>query len=245
MKKPLIIAHRGASAYAPENTLAAFSKAIEQGADGIELDVHLTKDGQVAVIHDGTVNRTSNEKGRIMDMTLAEAKEFDFGSWFSKEYKDEKIPSLNEVLELLKDWDGILNVELKSSAFELYKGMEKKVLDLLKFYSFLDQTIISSFNHYSLVDLKKIEPAAKVCPLYVAGLYEPWRYASMIQAFAIHPAFHAVVPEIVQGCREHGIKVNTYTVNHPDHIKAMINANVDGIITDVPDVAKKIRDDES
>jgi hypothetical protein len=120
MPKPLIIAHRGASAYAPENTLAAFKKAIDLGADGIELDVHLSKDGEVVVIHDRTIDRTSNGKGQVAEMSLKELKALDFGSWFSDEYQKESIPLLREVLELLKDWNGLLNIELKQNGLERY-----------------------------------------------------------------------------------------------------------------------------
>src|SRR5690554_2404438 len=114
MKKPVIYAHRGASAYAPENTGAAFRKALDMKADGIELDVHLSKDGHVVVIHDEKVDRTSNGKGLIRDLKLDELKSLDFGAWFSSEFAGEPIMTLDEVLSLLDGWDGILNIELKS-----------------------------------------------------------------------------------------------------------------------------------
>lgn len=245
MNKTKIIAHRGASAYAPENTMAAFRKALDMKADGIELDVHLTKDNHIVVIHDLKVDRTSNGSGMIIDMTLEELKQLDFGSWFSEEFAGEKIPTLEEVLELLKGWDGLLNIELKIVKPGLYEGLEKKVVDMVKSYNMLDNTIISSFNHYSLANVKKIEPNMKIGLLYSAGIYEPWNYAASLNADAIHPNYLSIVPEIVEGCHAHNIQVNPYTVDLPEHIAYMLKAKVDGIITNVPDIAIQIRDQDS
>jgi len=235
----LIIAHRGASKQAPENTMAAFRRALELGADGIELDVHLTSDGYLAVIHDEMLDRTSNGKGLVRDRTLAELKELDFGSWFSKDFSGERIPELNEVLRLLSDWDGLLNIEIKNGPV-FYPGIEKAVADAVRKYKRLNRTIISSFNHYSLVDIRKYEPGIKTAPLYMAGIYQPWEYARSIGASAIHPLFYNIVPEVMLGCKQNNIMVNPFTVDQPEHIKAMAAAGVDGIITDVPDIALKI-----
>lgn len=242
MKKIKIIAHRGASAYAPENTMAAFRKAIDMEAEGIELDVHLTKDGHVVVIHDEKEDRTSNGSGMISDMTLEEVKQLDFGSWFSDEFAGEKIPTLEEVLELLKGWSGLLNIELKILKAGMYEGLEQKVVDLVKSYDMLENTIISSFNHYSLATVKKIEPRMKIGLLYSSGIYEPWNYAATLNADAIHPHYFSIVPELVEICHAHNIQVNPYTIDDPEHILYMLKAKVDGIITNVPDVAKKLRD---
>ncbi len=235
----MIIAHRGASKQAPENTMAAFRRALELGADGIELDVHLTSDGYLAVIHDEMLDRTSNGKGLVRDRTLAELKELDFGSWFSKDFSGERIPELNEVLRLLSDWDGLLNIEIKNGPV-FYPGIEKAVADAVRKYKRLNRTIISSFNHYSLVDIRKYEPGIKTAPLYMAGIYQPWEYARSIGASAIHPLFYNIVPEVMLGCKQNNIMVNPFTVDQPEHIKAMAAAGVDGIITDVPDIALKI-----
>lgn len=239
MKKPVVIAHRGASAYAPENTMSAFKKALDMGAGGIELDVHLSKDGRIVVIHDERIDRTSNGKGMVRDFTLDELKNLDFGSWFSQEYAGERIPLLEEVLELLNGWDGLLNIEIKSGIV-LYPGIENKLVELVKKYHMDSKVIYSSFNHYSLAELKRIDPEAKIGLLYGEGLIDPWEYALRVGAYAIHPVFYAVVPDIVKGCRENGIAVNTFTVDHPEHILRMAEAGVDGIITNVPDIALKI-----
>lgn len=239
MNIPLIIAHRGASGQAPENTMAAFRRALELGADGIELDVHMSADGRLVVIHDETVDRTSNGKGLVRDKTLAELKALDFGSWFSEEYRGEKILELEDVLELISGWDGLLNIEVKNGPV-FYPGIEKAVADALRKYDRTERTIISSFNHYSLVEIRKIDPGIRTAPLYMAGLYKPWDYARSMGASAIHPLFYNIVPEVVRGCKENDIMINPFTVDRPEHIKAVAEAGVDGIITNVPDVALKI-----
>jgi glycerophosphoryl diester phosphodiesterase len=239
MKKPIVYAHRGASKYAPENTEAAFRMALEMNAGGIEIDVHLSSDGCIAVSHDERVNRTSNGTGFIKDMTMEELKRLDFGSWFSKEFAGERIMTLEELLELLKDWDGILNIELKSGII-LYEGLERKVIDLLHRYDRVDRTIISSFNHYSLRTVKELEPGLKTGILYSAGLVEPWDYARKVGAEAVHPQFYSMVPQIIQGCRQHGIIMNPWTVDQPESIQTLALAGVDGIITNVPDVALQV-----
>ena len=236
MKKPVIYAHRGASAYAPENTGAAFRKALDMKADGIELDVHLSKDGHVVVIHDEKVDRTSNGKGLIRDLKLDELKSLDFGAWFSSEFAGEPIMTLDEVLSLLDGWDGILNIELKS-AYVLYDNIEQKVIDLLRQHKRIEKCIISSFNHYSLLEIKKLEPALKIGLLYSAGLVDPWKYAKMVGAEAIHPFFSSAQAPVVKGCNDNGIIINPWTIDQPEIIKALTQFGVDGIITNVPDVA--------
>ncbi len=126
MKYTKILAHRGASAYAPENTMAAFKKAIEMNADGIELDVHLSKDGYIVIIHDERVDRTTDGKGEVKDFSLDELKKLDAGSWFSDEYKGEKIPTLEELLSLIKNTEIYLNIEIKAG-YRVYPDIEEKL----------------------------------------------------------------------------------------------------------------------
>lgn len=235
----MIIAHRGASRQAPENTMPAFIKALELGAGGLELDVHLSSDGRLVVIHDEQVDRTSNGTGFVKDMSFSELKELDFGSWFSARYKDARIPGLEEVLKLIDKWDGILNIEIKNGPV-FYPGIERAVVDAIDKYKLAGRTIISSFNHYSLAEIRKINPGIKTAPLYMAGLFEPWDYARRLGAYAIHPLFYNIVPEVMNGCKLNNIKVNPFTVDRPEHIRAMAAAGVDGIITNVPDIALKV-----
>lgn len=237
--KPIIIAHRGASKLAPENTMAAFKKALQLGAGGIELDVHLSSDGCLMVTHDEQLERTSNGHGLLKTKTFAELRELDFGSWFSPEFKDAKIPELKEVFELISGWDGLLNIEIKNGPV-FYPGIEQAVADTLEKFGRVQHTIISSFNHYSLVEIRRINPRIRTAPLYMAGLFEPWEYAKRLGACAIHPLFYNIVPEVMLGCKRNGIMVNPYTIDQPDYIKAMAAAGVDGIITNVPDIALKV-----
>lgn len=242
MNSPIIIAHRGASAYAPENTMSAFEKALEMGVGGIELDVHLTKDGHIVVIHDEKVDRTSNGSGWVKDMTLDELKQLDFGSWFDKKFKDQRIPTLEQVMELLSGWDGLLNIEIKSDVV-IYQGIEQKLIDLVEKYNMVSKVIMASFNHYCLLEVQRISPEMKIGLLYVAGLITPWEYAQKLKADALHPLHYSVTPEMIENCKEYGIEVNPYTVNEPEHIKKVALAGVDGIITDVPDIASQILGD--
>ncbi|HHZ13949.1 MAG: glycerophosphodiester phosphodiesterase [Caldicoprobacterales bacterium] len=236
----LIIAHRGASGYAPENTMAAFEKALEMGAEGIELDVHLTADGEIVVIHDHTIDRTSDGKGVVGALTLEEIRKYDFGAWFDPKFKGQRIPTLGEVFELLEDWDGLLNIEVKSGPI-LYPGIEEKLVDMVKSWNFRGRIIFSSFNHYSLRDIKALDPSMEIGLLYMAGLVEPWKYAKDLNAQALHPLYYNVVPELVAGCKENGIKLNPFTIDEEKEMEMIMRAGVDGIITDYPDRALNVR----
>jgi len=240
MSKTKIIAHRGASGYAPENTIAAFKKAIEMKADGIELDVHLTKDGRLAVVHDEKLGRTSNGKGLIMDYTFEELRMLDFGSWYSPEYENERIPALEEVMELTEGWHGILNIEIKAVPRLFKNGIEDNVISIIKNYNRESNVIVSSFNHDILARIKNKAPEIKVGILYSHVLASPWKYAVDIGAYAIHPEFKTVTAETVACCHKYNIAVNCWTVNNPDDIKLMASMNVDNIITNYPDIARNL-----
>jgi len=239
MNKPLIIAHRGASAYAPENTLSAFKKAVQMGADGIELDVQLSKDGHVVVIHDTRVNRTSNGNGRVRSLTLKQLKSLDFGSWFSDEFKDETICTLEEVFDYLKDWKGLINVEIKREWFQFTK-IEKKVAELIAKFDRQNNTIVSSFSTYSLIMMKIINKDIKTGILYATSSRNSVTYARIIRVNAIHPWYQNVSLDLMNSANENNIKINTYTVDNPDSIKKLAVIGVGGIITNVPDVALKV-----
>ncbi|MFT9497801.1 glycerophosphodiester phosphodiesterase [Anaerosolibacter sp.] len=236
MERPHIFAHRGASGYAPENTMAAFRKALEMGADGIELDVHLSKDGHLIVCHDETLQRTTDGMGWIKDLTLEEIRKYDGGSWFGEGFQGEKVPVLEEVLNLIQPTKVLLNVEIKNGIV-IYPGIERRVINLIRRYALEERTIISSFYHHSLVESKKIDPLIKTGVLYVAGWVEPWEYARKLQADALHPAYHNIDAAFVEGCKTHGIEINTYTVNEETDMKRLAGIGVTGIITNYPDKA--------
>ena len=240
--KTMIQAHRGASAYCPENTLEAFSKAIEQGADGIELDVHLTKDGEIVVAHDARIERVSDGTGYINDLTLKELKSLNFGK-LSTDGLVCRIPTMAEVFSLIKPSGLMVNIEMKTTE-RLYLELPEKLIALTEEYSMREYVLYSSFNHYSLQQIKKIDPKAKIGLLYQLGMVDPWVYADYVGAYAIHPHYYviAALPETVERCHENGIKVNVWPVSETEAIDLMLNCGVDGIISNKPDMAKACRD---
>lgn len=234
-----ILAHRGASGVAPENTMVAFKKALDMGSHGLETDVQMTKDGVLILCHDETVDRTTHGKGFIKDFTLEELRKLDAGIKFSEEFKGERIPTLEELLQLISGQDIILNLELKSGPI-FYPDIEAKVLEMLYKYNYIENSVISSFNHYSLVEVRKLDPDIKIGVLYMAGLYEPWKYAKDLGANAIHPYLYSVAPEIVLGAKLNGVPIAVFTVDEPSMIRKFVSADVEQIITNYPDVALKI-----
>lgn len=232
-------AHRGANGYCPENTMAAFCKAIELGATGIETDVQLTQDGHLVLIHDENLFRTTGVNRYIQDITLAELQQLDAGSWFNEQFAGEKIPTLDQLLQLVKENHIKLNIEIKSGIVP-YPGIEQKVIHKVMQYGLQGEVIISNFNHYSLALCKQINPSIATGILYMEGLYRPWDYAKSLQADALHAPRYAVTPEWVHEAKEHGMIYNVYTVNDENEMKAFIAAGVAGIITDFPDKLHRI-----
>lgn len=233
-----ILAHRGASASAPENTRASFQMAIDLGADGVEFDVQMTKDNQLVVIHDEYLERTTGFKGYVRDFTLNEIKKLDAGKYFSRQYKDERILTLNETLDIVKDCK-LINIELKNGLIE-YENMEEKVIKSIHDWKLKDKTIISSFNHDSVNKVKKIDCRITTGILYFARLYNPWYYAFQVGADAIHPYYPGVKRELIKRCHQKAIKVNVFLVNDEKDILDMIKQGADAIITDYPEKAYAI-----
>lgn len=229
-----IYAHRGNSSVYPENTMAAFRSALSVGAEGIETDVHLTKDGVLVITHDEDIRRVSDGKGQVKDLTLEELRQYDFGSWKGESFKGEKIPTLKELLDLLKDTDLMLNIEIKMG-FVLYPGIEEKLLEMIRSEGFLDRVIFSSFNHYSIALIKQLEPLAKTAPLYECGLYEPHEYAKKLGASYIHPSFNSMDPRLLEDLKKNGIGVNLWTINDVKTATYFDTVGIDGIITDYPE----------
>jgi glycerophosphoryl diester phosphodiesterase len=215
---------------------------MEMGADGIELDVHLSKDGEIVVAHDASLERVSNGKGYINDHTLEELKSLEINDLPSA-IPPYRIPTLSEVFSLVKPSALTINIELKTTE-RLYPELPRKLLALADEYAMGERVIYSSFNHYSLKEIKALDPSARIGLLYDLGMVDPWAYASYVGADAIHPHYFviAALPETVALCHEHGVKVNVWTVDEPDAIKLMLKCAVDGIITNKPDIAVACRD---
>ncbi len=230
-----IYAHRGASGYAPENTMRAFEMACDMHADGVELDVQLTKDRQVVVIHDETIDRVTDGSGYVSQMTLAELSRYHVT--MHQEGISEPIPLLKDVLALLKERGLKLNIELKNSR-NFYPGMEEMCLELVADAGMTPDVLYSSFNHYSLLHVKELAPDVPCALLYNATLVEPWRYAASLGVNALHPHFSELFidGEVAKAHALH-IEVNPWTVNTEDELRRMIAAGADRIITNYPDRA--------
>ncbi len=236
-----IWAHRGASGYAPENTLEAFALADKMNADGIELDVQLTKDGQLVVCHDEMIDRTSNGKGFIKDYTLAQLKELNFNN-HNESYAECKIPTLEEVLELVKPTKMVINIELKTGIFE-YDGIEEKTIELVKKHDMQDRIIYSSFNHYSIKKILELEPIADCGLLHTDCIVDIADYACKLGAKNLHPAFYFLQhKDYYKEALSNNLKVNAWTINDEQYIQAALQLKINAIITNYPDKAITIRD---
>lgn len=238
MRPFMIIAHRGASRYAPENTLPAFRKALQMGAGGIEFDVHLTRDMQPVIIHDASLKRTTNGKGYVYDYPLSELQTLDAGAWFGPKFKKTRIPSLQHVLakiSLLKH-PPLVNIELKNILFP-YPGLEQKVLRLIHRYRLGDCCVISSFNLRSLSAVRKLDPKIKLAVLYPAGTETPWNAAERLRATAIHSPYSGTSPELIQKAHEKGFAVVPFTVDNRHAVKRLFDWKADGVITNDPQAA--------
>jgi glycerophosphoryl diester phosphodiesterase len=229
--------HRGASGYAPENTMEAFALAVEMGAHGIELDVQMSADGRLIVCHDACIDRTSNGSGAIAALSYEKLAQYNYHAGFSAE-TFYHLPLLEEVLELLKPTQLHLNIELKCDSLVRYDGMEVKVVQAVRQAGMEERVIYSSFDHYCLRRLKYVAPFAKTGILYDACLYQPWDYAKTLQATALHPHYASLFePLIIDQAHREGLEVNTWTVNDSALVRTLGLKGVDGIITNDPDMA--------
>lgn len=213
--------------------------AIEMGADGVELDVQFTKDRQMVVIHDETIDRVSNGHGRVVDYTLKELKQYTFNKTHPA-YQDCRIPTLEDVLKLMKPTRMTVNIELKTGV-NFYDGIEDSVLRLVDRLQMQEQVIYSSFNHYSVMKVKELCPNAHVGFLYSNGTLHMAEYAKENQAEALHPSLNNMqYVDLIPDCKEMGIDLHVWTVNNKNDIERMVRLGVDAIITNYPDVAYEI-----
>lgn len=243
LPRPAIFAHRGASAYAPENTLAAFKLAVDQGADAIELDAKLCADGQIIVIHDQTVERTSNGAGKVADLPLSALQELDAGSWFGLEFKGEPIPTLDEVFEAVGQ-KIFINIELTNYASPR-DLLPDKVAELIKRHNLQSQVMFSSFNPLALRRAHKLLPEnflGLLTPAGIAGVWaRSWLGSWLVPYGALHPELKDVTVKLIARQHTRGRRVHTWTVNKPEDMAQLFQWGVDGIFTDDPLLAQKIR----
>lgn len=226
MKKILNIGHRGAKGHEPENTLPSFQKALDLNVDVIELDVHVCKTGELIVIHDFTVDRTTNGSGTVSELTLSEIKALRINDHI-------EVPTLEEVLELVGK-KCLINIELKGrhTAKPVSHLIEKYILE--KEYKYED-FIVSSFQREELEMMYLINPKVHLGVLSQASVTQALEWATAFSAKAIHPHFSLLTEENVQKTQEQGFKIYTWTINETEDIERIKTYNIDGIITDFPE----------
>ena len=228
----LVIAHRGASGHAPENTLAAFNRAIALGAAFIETDLQLSRDSRFVAIHDDTVNRTTNGQGKVHDLSLADLRRLDAGSWFGSEFAGERIPTLEEILEFSKKHDVVFYLELKPSGSW---GGEHALIGALRESGEIARTVVISFDAGILGALRRIEPTLMTGLLFDGQIDKPLERAVEIGARQLAVRSDLVTPALLTEARKKDLQVVCWTVNQPAHMRLLIEAGVDGIMSDYPD----------
>ena len=229
-----IFAHRGFSGKYPENTMLAFEKAVEIGVDGIELDVHLTKDNEIVIIHDEDIKRTCDGEGLVKDMTLEELRRFDASATFRGQYGFCGIPTLREYFELVKDTPIITNIELKTGVYE-YHTIEQRVIDMVREFGLSEKIIFSSFNHFTVKRCEEIAPEIKRGFLTGDWLYDFGKYTAERNVQCCHPWHISLSEETVKEMHDAGCEINTWTVNEYEDIKKLSAWGVDSLIGNFPD----------
>ena len=239
---PVIFAHRGASAHAPENTLAAFELAVEQGADGIELDVKLSADGHVVVIHDASVDRTTGSGGRVKDMTLAQLQALGAGGFFSEDFRGEKIPTLEDVFDAVGN-KTFINVEL-TNYNSPRDHLVESVCMLVKQFGLQKRVLFSSFLASNLSKSRSYLPNVPTGLLALPGILGAWQ-RSFGFAFgkydALHPNIKNATQEQIYFVHRLNRRAHVWTVNEAEDMRRLFKWGVDAIFTDDPQLAVKVR----
>jgi glycerophosphoryl diester phosphodiesterase len=236
-----VVGHRGAMGHRPENTLASYEHALELGADWIELDVHLSRDGALIVIHDETLDRTTNGHGLVRDHTLAELKQLDAGSWFSPKYASQRIPTLGEILDWARARDTVVDIEIKNAPL-YYEGIELAVVHALERAGMSDQAIVISFDHASVKRVKEVSGGRVAtgvlygCRPLDAGV----PLARSAGADALLPHWAYVTAEDVARAHAEGLSVAPWASSDPDVLRSLIANGVDAIGTNHPDVLRRV-----
>jgi len=228
----LVIAHRGASGHAPENTLAAFKKAVAMGAAFIETDLQLSRDARFVAIHDSTLSRTTNGHGAVHEMTLSTLRRLDAGSWFGSEFAGERIPTLEEILEFSKKNDVVFYLELKPAGSW---GGEHALVGALRQSGEIPRAVVISFDPAVLLNLRKIEATLMTGLLYDGQIDQPVKKAVEVGARQLVARGDLVTPAVLTEAKKNDLQVICWTVNHPAHMRLLIAAGVNGIMSDYPD----------
>lgn len=239
---PMVIAHRGASLHAPENTMAAFLLALQHGADGIELDVQITADGHVVVCHDRTLDRTTTGTGPVSTHTLKEILDLDAGSYFAPDFAGERVPTLREVLQNIAD-HVLINIELKT-IIRSWHTLSEAVVSMIRELNSVRRVVVSSFNPMALRRVRCIAPEIPV-GLIIAPMQPKWLrilFSRMVSYDILHPNRGLIDEEMIQRQQRDGNRVVVWTLNEPAEIEKFVRFGVDGLITDTPEVARQVID---
>jgi glycerophosphoryl diester phosphodiesterase len=236
MRMPWVIAHRGASGHAPENTFAAFQRAIELGAQFIETDLHLTRDAKFVAIHDSTLERTSNGRGAVHDATLAELRELDMGKWYDREFAGQRIPTLEDILTFSREKDVVFYLEIK---YDVAWGMHHTLVAAIRAAQNAQRTIVISFDPSTLAAIRRVDPSIMV-GLLADETSEPGGpdvVRSAVHAGARQLCLHSslISTEMVERAHGADLQVVGWTINDAEGMRHMIRTGVDGIMTDIPD----------
>lgn len=246
LPQPAVVAHRGSSAHAPENTLAAFELARQHGADALELDIRCTADSELVVLHDPQLDRTTPAKGPIRNFTFPEVSALDAGSWFHAQYSQERIPHLAQVLDSIGT-KLPLNIELKSPSL-FPRDLINRTAELLNSRVLDQPALISSFNPFLLSRIHTLLPEFDLGLILPPGLLPWWTRTGALNLLplkSVHAPWPDLTEERIQTLQSRGWKVLAYTVNDPHQLKRLCSAGIDGVITDDPILARKIIDDQS
>lgn len=240
-ERPLNFAHRGASHEAPENTIAAFLLAAELGADGIELDVQLSKDGEVAVIHDFSLESATDGHGPVRARTMAELQKLDAGSWFDPTFAGQQIPTLQQVVDAVGP-RLLLNIELKTASLT-DSNLARAVVRIVEENQLLDRVVISSFNHLALRKVRQLNPWIPIGLLYSPDIPLPLRRTwlrPLLRPEALHPYYEMLDSKTVRWAKERGYRLHTWTVDDPGAMWQLMRLGVDLIITNRPDLLRQV-----
>ncbi|MBI4872069.1 MAG: glycerophosphodiester phosphodiesterase [Candidatus Riflebacteria bacterium] len=236
---PWVIAHRGASEKAPENTMAAFRQALEDGADVLETDAQTTADGRLILLHDDRLDRTTDGTGIVADQTLAQLRALDAGSWKDRRFAGERLATLEELAALVRKTGVGLVVEAKTVPI-LDPGLAKRIVQVLEREGVLGTSVVQSFDHRPLAHLHALRPDVMTAPLVDAGIDQIGPIVRSTGAFAYLPNYAFVLPDRVAHAHSLGVKVCPWTVDDPAHMRMLIDAGVDGIMTNRPHVLSKL-----
>lgn len=235
--KSKVYAHRGYSGRYPENTMLAFREAEKTGCFGIELDVQLSKDGEVVIIHDETLDRTTTGSGNVVDYTLEELRKFNAAKLWPDKTDFEPIPTFDEYCAWVAGTNMFTNIELKTSVY-YYREIEEKTLEIIKKYGLTDRVMFSSFLPSSLTVLRELAPAIDCGALLEhAGIRNPGYYCKKLGFQAYHPGWKGLTKEDVDDCKANGIALNVWTVNDMDTLQKLVDWEIEGIITNYPVVS--------